>query len=83
MENKSKLTGEDILLLTGLRNLLGHIVSLDGKNGVVSRMAKVYGDTEDGDDESYDHERLKLDELMESIQEAQEAIAYLIPKEDK
>lgn len=85
MANKSKLTEEDLLLLTGLRTMLAHLVSLDGENGILPNIyKKAWPEPEESEeqDES-DHERFKFDELLGTLQEAQEALAYLIPSESK
>lgn len=86
MSNKSKLTEEDLLLLTGLRTMLGHLVSINGDKGIIRDIAhKHYPDADDDEDEESEQtkERIQLDELMGHLQEAQQALAYLIPRESK
>ncbi len=82
----TKLTKEDIEYLKGLRTMLGYLVNINGDQGIIRDIAhKHYPDAYDGEEEESDqtNERIQLDELMGHLQEAQQTLAYLIPKEDK
>lgn len=82
----TKLTKEDIEYLKGLNTMLGYLVNINGNQGIIRDIAhKHYPDADDDEDEESEQmeERIQLDELMGHLQEAQQTLAYLIPKEEK